>query len=50
MSAGYSPQIVRLIDDMTDYDLYDVIAGVGYGLDPQTKADSALAFRYKQND
>jgi type I restriction enzyme R subunit len=50
VSAGYPPQIVRLIDDMTDYDLYDVIAGVGYGLDPKTKADRALAFRYKQND
>lgn len=50
ISAGYPPQIVRLIDDMTDYDLYDVIAGVGYGLDPKTMAERALAFRYKQND
>jgi len=50
VSAGYPPQVVRLIDDMNDYDLYDVIAGVGYGLDPKTKEDRALAFRYKQND
>lgn len=50
VSAGYPPQIVRLIDDMTDYDLFDVIAAVGYGLDPKTKEDRALAFRYKQND
>ncbi len=50
VSAGYPPQIVRLIDDMTDYDLFDVIAGVAFGLDPKTKADRALAFRYKQND
>lgn len=50
MSAGYPPQVVRLIDDMTDYDLFDVIAGVAFGLDPKTKADRALAFRYKQND
>ena len=28
----------------------DVIASVGYGLDPKTKADRALAFRYKQNE
>lgn len=49
VSAGYPPQVVRLIDDMTDYDLYDVIAGVGYGLNPKTKEDRALAFRYKQN-
>lgn len=50
VSAGYPPQVVRLIDDMTDYDLFDVIAGVAFGLDPKTKADRALAFRYKQND
>ena len=50
VSAGYPPQIVRLIDDMNDYDLYDVIASVGYGLDPKTKEDRALAFRYKQNN
>ncbi len=50
VSAGYPPQIVRLIDDMTDYDLFDVIAAVAYGLDPKTKEDRALAFRYKQND
>ena len=50
VSAGYPPQVVRLIDDMQDYDLYDVIAGVGYGLDPKTKEGRALAFRYKQND
>src|SRR5439155_20085260 len=35
VSAGYPPQVVRLIDDMQDYDLYDVIASVGYGLDPK---------------
>lgn len=50
VSAGYPPQIVRVVADMNDYDLYDVIAGVGYGLDPKTKADRALAFRYKHND
>ena len=50
VSAGYPPQVVRIIDDMKDYDLFDVIAGVAFGLDPKTKADRALAFRYKQND
>ena len=50
VSAGYPPQVVRILDDMNDYDLFDVIAGVAFGLDPKTKADRALAFRYKQND
>jgi len=50
VSAGYSPQIVRLLEDMNDYDLFDVLAELGYGLAPRTRADRALAFRYKQND
>jgi type I restriction enzyme R subunit len=50
VSAGYPPTIVKTLDDMQDYDLYDVIASVGYGLDPKTKEGRALAFRYKQND
>lgn len=48
VSAGYPPQVVKLVDDMQEYDLYDVIATVGYGLDPKTKEDRATAFRYKQ--
>lgn len=50
VSGGYPPTIVKVIDDMQDYDLYDVIASVGYGLDPKTKEGRAIAFRYKQND
>jgi len=48
--SGYSPQVVRLLDDMTDYDLFDVLGELGYGLAPRTRADRALAFRYKQVD
>ncbi len=50
VGAGYSPQVVRLLEDMNDYDLFDVLAELGYGLAPRTRADRALAFRYKQND
>ena len=50
LSAGYSPQVIRLLEDMTDYDLFDVLAELGYGLAPRTRADRALAFRYKQED
>jgi type I restriction enzyme R subunit len=50
VSAGYSPHVVRLLDDMSDYDLFDVLGELGYGLDPRTRADRALAFRYKQAD
>jgi type I restriction enzyme, R subunit len=50
VNAGYSPHVVRLLEDMTDYDLFDVLAELGYGLAPRTRTDRALAFRYKQED
>ena len=50
VNAGYSPQVVRLLEDMNDYDLFDVLAELGYGLAPRTRTDRALAFRYKQED
>lgn len=49
VSAGYPPQVVRILDDKADYDLFDVIGGVGYGLSPRTKADRAFSFRYKHS-
>src|SRR5207249_11852315 len=47
VGAGYSPSVLRMLEDMNDYDLYDVLADVGYGMDPRTREDRALAFRYK---
>ncbi|MEQ1776681.1 MAG: type I restriction-modification enzyme R subunit C-terminal domain-containing protein, partial [Burkholderiales bacterium] len=47
VGAGYSPTVLRLLDDMNDYDLYDVLASTGYGLLPRTREERALAFRYK---
>ena len=45
--AGYSPSVLRLLEDMNDYDLYDVLADLGYGLVPRTREQRSLAFRYK---
>lgn len=45
--AGYSPGALQLLEDMTDYDLFDVLADLGYGLAPQTRQQRAAAFRYK---
>lgn len=45
--AGRSAQLVRTIDDMADFDLYDVLAELGYGLDPKTRIERADAFSYK---
>ena len=45
--AGRSPLLVRALDQMDDYDLYDVLADLGYGLDPKTRIQRADAFFYK---
>jgi len=45
--AGRSPLLVRALEEMGDYDLYDVLADLGYGLAPKTRADRADAFFYK---
>jgi type I restriction enzyme R subunit len=45
--AGRSALLVRALAEMTDFDLYDVLAELGYGLAPRTRPDRAEAFGYK---
>ena len=45
--GGRSAQVVRAIDDRQDYDLYDVLAELGYGQAPHTRMQRAAAFSYK---
>ena len=45
--GGRSVILVQRLEDMTDYDLYDVLGELGYGLNPRTRADRADAFSYK---
>ena len=45
--AGRSALIVRTLDDMEEYDLFDVLAGIGYGMAPRTRVERADAFGYK---
>ena len=46
---GRSAQVVRSLDNMTDYDLYDILAELGYGLAPKTRIHRADAFFYKHD-
>lgn len=48
--AGRSALLVRALAEMTDFDLYDVLAELGYGLAPRTRPDRAQAFGYKHAD
>ena len=45
--GGRSAFLVRALEDMTDYDLYDVLGELGYGLSPRTCLERAEAFGYK---
>lgn len=50
VSAGYSPSVLRMVEDKDAYDLYDVLAELGWGMSLRTREDRVLAFRYKQED
>jgi type I restriction enzyme R subunit len=50
VTAGYSPTVVRMVDDREDYDLYDVLAELGWGMNPRTRHERTMAFTYKHED
>ncbi|HEX5501878.1 MAG TPA: DEAD/DEAH box helicase family protein, partial [Thermomicrobiales bacterium] len=45
--GGRSAEVVRTIEARAAYDLYDVLAELGYGAAPRTRPDRAAAFAYK---
>ena len=45
--GGRAPALVRALENMNDYDLYDVMAELGYGMAPRTRQERAAAFAYK---
>jgi len=45
--GGRSALLIRALEDMTAYDLYDVLGELGYGLAPRTRPARADAFSYK---
>jgi type I restriction enzyme R subunit len=48
--SGYLPTVLRRVEERDDYDLYDVLAELGWGLSPRTREDRALAFAYKHEE
>jgi len=50
VTSGYSPNVVRMVDDKADCDLYDVLAELGWGMASRTRRDRMLAFTYKHED
>ncbi len=47
VSSHGSPTTIQLVDAKLDYDLYDVLAELGYAVKPRTRLDRSLAFRFK---
>ena len=47
--AGRSAMLVQDLEEMKAYDLYDVLAELGYGLAPRTRVGRAEAFHYKHD-
>lgn len=47
VSAHSSPKVIQMVDAMHDYDLYDVLAALGYAMKPRKRLDRSLAFRFK---
>jgi type I restriction enzyme R subunit len=45
--GGRSALLIRTLEHMDAYDLYDVLGELGYGLAPRTRPDRADAFTYK---
>lgn len=50
VTSGHSPTVVQRLEDMTAYDLYDVLAELGYGMAPLTRINRADAFGYKHSN
>ncbi len=50
VSAGLPPAIVKLVEEKQAYDLYDVLAELGWGMNPRTMQERSQAFHYKHED
>ncbi len=48
--AGRSALLVRELEEMEEYDLFDVLAELGYGMVPRTRSERAEAFTYKHGE
>ena len=47
---GAAPKIVRALRGMDAFDLFDVLADIGYGQAPKTRTERANAFGYKNRE
>ncbi|MBM4136320.1 MAG: hypothetical protein FJ241_05735 [Nitrospira sp.] len=48
--GGQGLRLLRELMNRKDYDLYDVLAEIGYGIAPKSRAERVLALNYKYGD
>jgi len=46
--GGRSPLVLRAVSELEDYDLFDILGELGYGMQLRTRKQRAEAFEYKQ--
>lgn len=49
ITAGFSPAVVRMVERKENYDLYDILAELAWGLNPRTREERVAAFSYKHD-
>jgi type I restriction enzyme R subunit len=49
VESGFSPSLVRSVDSMGDYDLFDVLGSLAYPMQPRTRRQRVEVFK-TQND
>ena len=48
--SGYAPEVIRTGEEKSEYDLYDVLAELAWGINPRTRQERAETFDYKNAD
>jgi len=49
VSSGYAPEIVRQVEELTDYDMYDVLANIAFNIVPIKRIERAYRFNGKHH-
>ena len=50
LQSGYSPEILRQVEDMTDYDLFDVLIEIAFGKPAKNKVQRVLDFQARERN
>jgi hypothetical protein len=49
VQAGYSPALIQEVENLSEYDLYDVLIAIAYGEKARKRQDRVFDFRAKEH-